>query len=62
MNQTIENLIITKNLARGGTMNDKYLNYISLLQITKYCPRTLSPEKSVRGHFPLKKVSADTFL
>ena len=37
-------------------MNDKYLNYISLQQITKYCPRTLSVE-SVRGHFFQKKVS-----
>ena len=49
-------------------MNDKYLNYISLQQIKKYCPRTLSgesvrghffSEESVRGHFSLK-VSADT--
>ena len=31
-------------------MNDKYLNYICLQQITKYCPRTLFGE-SVRGHF-----------
>ena len=31
-------------------MNDKYLNYISLQHMTKYCPRTFSGE-SVQGHF-----------
>ena len=41
-------------------MNDKYLNYISLQQITKYCPWTISGE-SVRRHFFQGKVSADTF-
>ena len=44
-------------------MNDKYLNYISLQQITKYwgkCPRTLFSGESVRGHFFQGNVSADT--
>ena len=42
-------------------MNDKYLNYISLRQITKYCPRTLFQGKCPRTLFQ-GKVSADTFF
>ena len=51
-------------------MNDKNLNYISLQQITKYCPRTLSgvsvrghflSGENVRGHFFPGKMSVDTF-
>ena len=31
-------------------MNDKYFNYISLQQITRYCPRTLfSGEREAEG-------------
>ena len=39
----IESLVacLDSKICHGGTMNDKYLNYISLRQITKYCPRTL---------------------